>query len=93
MNVFRIISLIEGISYLVLVFIAMPLKYLYGNTEIVKSIGMVHGVLFFLFAISLIYFIKRNHNKEQGIDLFNYSLIPFGFILIEYTIKKEMTLK
>ena len=91
MNIFRIISLVEGISYLVLVFIAMPLKYLYANTHIVKSLGMVHGILFILFAISLVYFIKSNQReKGLGIDLFNYSLIPFGFMLIEYRIKKIM---
>ncbi|WP_366755941.1 DUF3817 domain-containing protein [Sulfurimonas sp.] len=81
----------EGISYLVLVFIAMPLKYLYENTKIVKSLGMVHGILFILFAISLVYFIKSNHReKGLGIDLFNYSLIPFGFMLIEYRIRIAM---
>lgn len=88
-NYFRIISLIEGISYLVLVFIAMPLKYLGGNLTIVKDLGMVHGILFIFFAVALISFIKRyKQEKELGTDFFLYSLVPFGFLLIEKKLTK-----
>ena len=51
---FRLISFIEGISFLILVFIAMPLKYLAGIPLAVKIVGMAHGVLFILFFIALI---------------------------------------
>lgn len=88
-NFFRIISAIEGISYLALVFIAMPLKHLGGNLTIVKNMGMIHGILFILFVIGLIGFMKKyKQNKELGIDFFIYSFIPFGFSLIEITLKR-----
>jgi integral membrane protein len=91
---FRIISLIEGISYLVLVFIAMPLKYLDGNLLILKNVGMLHGVLFILFVVALIGFIKKyKHEKELGIDFFVYSIIPFGFLLIEMLVKRTLIKK
>ncbi len=86
---FRIISYLEGLSYLMLVFIAMPLKYLAGYTSIVKSLGMLHGILFLLFALTLIKFIKaQKESKELGIDYFIYSLSPFGYILIENSLKE-----
>ncbi|MFT6744758.1 MAG: integral membrane protein, partial [Bacteroidia bacterium] len=43
---FRITSYLEGISYLLLLGVGVPLKYLAGNDVIVKSLGMPHGILF-----------------------------------------------
>ncbi|QKF66838.1 DUF3817 domain-containing membrane protein [Arcobacter venerupis] len=86
---FRLISFIEGISYLVLLFIAMPLKYLAGIPLAVKIVGMAHGVLFILFIIALYMAMKRYQWKFLGFQLFVYSLIPFGFILIEKAIMKS----
>lgn len=85
---FRLISFIEGISYLVLLFIAMPLKYLAGIPLAVKIVGMTHGVLFILFVIALYMVMRRYQWKFLAFQLFVYSLIPFGFILIEKTIMK-----
>ena len=87
---FRLISYIEGISYLFLIFIAMPLKYLEGNLIIMKIIGMGHGVLFILFCIFLFnYSRKYKIKKELVIDYFIYSLSPFSFLLIEKSLKKK----
>ncbi len=86
---FRLISLIEGMSFLILVFIAMPLKYMAGIPLAVKIVGMAHGVLFILFVIALIMASKRYKWKFLSFQLFVYSLIPFGFILIEKIIMKN----
>lgn len=85
---FRLISFIEGISFLVLIFIAMPLKYLAGIPLAVKIVGMTHGVLFILFIIALFMAANRYKWKVLTFQLFVYSLIPFGFILIEKVIMK-----
>jgi integral membrane protein len=85
---FRLISFIEGLSYLILIFIAMPLKYMAGYPMAVKIVGMTHGVLFILFILALIMAMKRYKWKFVGFQLFVYSLIPFGFILIEKIIMK-----
>ena len=50
---FRTISLIEGASYLLLVFIGMPLKYGFGIKEVNQVLGMAHGVLTIIFCIAL----------------------------------------
>ena len=87
---FRLISLIEDISFLILVFIAMPLKYLAGIPLAVKIAGMTHGILFILFIIALIMAYKKySWNNSLTFKLFVYSIIPFGFILIEKTIMKD----
>ena len=49
----RLVGLIEGISFLLLLFIAMPVKYMMDNPILVKYIGMGHGVLFVLFLVVL----------------------------------------
>lgn len=86
---FKTISFIEGLSFLILLFIAMPLKYFVGLPIAVKIVGMAHGVLFILFCIFLYKAMKEyNWKIGTGILLFIYSVIPFGFIPIEKTIMK-----
>lgn len=87
---FRIISYIEGLSYLILLFIAMPIKYIADNPYFVKIIGMGHGVLFILFVLFLLAAKKSLVWKNIfTIKIFLYSLIPFGMFLIEREIKVE----
>ena len=87
-NRFRLISFVEGLSFLILVFIAMPLKYFAGYPLAVKIVGMTHGVLFILFIIALTMAMKRYNWKFLSFQLFVYSLIPFGFLLIDKIIMK-----
>ncbi|MFZ9659050.1 MAG: DUF3817 domain-containing protein [Arcobacteraceae bacterium] len=70
---------IEGWSYLILLFVAMPMKYILGIALATKIVGMIHGGLFIWFLVALYNF----HNScKQGIKLtfigFIASLIPFG---------------
>jgi integral membrane protein len=79
LNWFKKIALLEGISYLFLLFIAMPLKYFAGFPIVVTYTGMFHGILTILFVIFLI-LLKEERKwsiKECFIILFA-SLIPFG---------------
>ena len=69
----------EGISYLLLLFIAMPLKYMADMPLPVRVVGSIHGVLFVLFiALILIAFKKLNLSVLTTVKLFLLSLIPFG---------------
>ncbi len=85
---FRVISAIEGLSFLALVLIAMPIKYIGGDPQPVKIIGMTHGVLFIIFMLSL-FEAKIRHEWQNGLtlQLFILSLIPFGALLIEKKVK------
>lgn len=50
----RILGMLEGASFLILLGIAMPLKYLAGRPEMVRVVGMAHGVLFLLFVAAVL---------------------------------------
>jgi len=75
----RITGFLEGISYLVLLGIAMPMKYAYAMPEPTYVIGMAHGVLFTLYVILVL--IVGYQKKWNLITLFwalLASLLPFA---------------
>ncbi len=76
---FRLISYLEGISYLLILFVTMPLKYMFESPEPNKVIGMAHGLLFLLYIVFAIVvkFEKQWNNKTLAIVLL-CSIIPFG---------------
>lgn len=49
LRIFRIISMVEGVSFLLLLFAAMPAKYYLGVPEAVTLMGWAHGMLFMLY--------------------------------------------
>jgi integral membrane protein len=79
LNRFRLINKIEGYSYLVLLFVAMPLKYALGIALATKIAGMIHGILFIAFIYQLLQAKKAVpfSSKEASI-YFLLSLLPFG---------------
>tara|TARA_B100001250_G_scaffold413267_1_gene446854 strand:- start:4509 stop:4790 length:282 start_codon:yes stop_codon:yes gene_type:complete len=83
-NVFRLIAILEGISYILLL-IATPIKYLLGNEQYVKALGMPHGILFILYIV-LAFFLQKtmrwNHKKLIVVML--ASMVPFGTFYIDY---------
>jgi integral membrane protein len=75
----RVVALLEGLSLIALVFIAMPYKYLLDKPELVKTIGMTHGVLFLLFvSASVIVKPKSNWDNKSFFIVLLSSIIPFG---------------
>ncbi len=88
---FRTIALCEGISFLVLLFIAMPLKYLAGDPKWVLLVGWIHGLLFISYMISgLDVKTKYSWSTKKTIIAVAASLIPFGpFILDRKILSKE----
>lgn len=86
----RLIALLEGISFLVLLFIAMPLKYLVGIDEAVKVAGWAHGVLFMAFCAALFIAMREaNWSIFRSGLVFIAALIPFGPFLIDRRLKDE----
>ena len=83
-NQFRTISLVEGASYLLLVFIGMPLKYGFGIKEVNQVLGMAHGVLTIIFCMALgSIWLQKKLSKQWCLAFFIASLIPFGAFVIE----------
>ena len=85
---FRLIAVMEGISFLLLLFIAMPIKYMLGEPILVKYVGMAHGVLFLLF-IALLAIASREYKWKLPfiIMAFITSLVPFGTFYLEKKLK------
>jgi len=89
LDYFRLIGFIEGLSYLTLLFIAMPLKYMYAYPEAVKIVGMAHGVLFIGFIVLLgASGIKYRFSPALNIVFFVASLIPFGTFFTDRKLKQ-----
>ncbi|SDX17011.1 DUF3817 domain-containing protein [Aequorivita viscosa] len=81
---FRLISSLEAISFLVLLGIAMPLKYIWDMPQMVQSVGMAHGILFVLYVLGAIYMYKKlNWTLTQLIIAILCSVVPFGPFYIE----------
>ncbi len=87
---FRLIALLEGISYVLLLFVAMPLKYIAGFPLAVKYTGWAHGVLFVLYVLYL-FQVWSEYNWKPGrtIWAFAASLIPFGTFILDRQLRNE----
>ncbi|MGB0777939.1 MAG: DUF3817 domain-containing protein [Flavobacteriaceae bacterium] len=83
--VFRIISFLEGLSYLLLLFIATPIKYIQGDETYVKILGMPHGLLFVAYVV-LAFLIKdeMQWKTPDFIKVLLASIIPFGTFYVDY---------
>lgn len=82
----------EGISFLVLLFIAMPLKYLFGQPMAVSVVGWMHGILFVAF-LFLAWEVKSDLNKNMRWFAFAFAaaILPTGTFFFDAKLKKEIT--
>ncbi len=88
----RLYGFLEGMSLLVLIFIAVPLKYMFNNPEWVKSIGPAHGALFLLFIFNVlrIGIEQKWPFKEITWIVIAACFIPFGTFYIDDKILKHL---
>ena len=79
LKTFRVISLLEALSFVILLLVAMPIKYILGNPELVRIVGMAHGILFVLYIIGALLFKNKLNwsNQILGIVIL-CSIIPLG---------------
>lgn len=84
----RILTFLEGASLLLLVFVAMPLKYLADDPSWVKAIGPVHGGLFVLFVLAaLSYAVRASWSWGDTIKrVFLASFVPFGTFVVDHQV-------
>ena len=85
----RVAALVEGVSFLVLLGIAMPLKYAAGMPGAVKVVGWLHGVLFVAFCVFLaVAFFAARWPVGRAALVFVGALVPFGPMLLEPRMKR-----
>lgn len=90
LQLFRKVALVEGLSYVLLLFVAMPLKYGFGMPGAVRLLGSAHGGLFVLFAITLgAALLARQISMARGLLAFAASLVPFGAFWFEAKLRRE----
>ncbi|TDH26154.1 DUF3817 domain-containing protein [Segetibacter sp. 3557_3] len=88
----RIIGFLEGLSLLILVFIAVPMKYLFHNPGSSKFVGPIHGAIFLLFLLNTLS-VSIEHNWKFRSTTWKILLacfIPFGTFYIDRKILRNM---
>lgn len=87
---FRLITFLEGLSYILLLFIAVPLKYGGGDDSLVKLLGMPHGILFMLY-LALAYYLKDSYEWKwwETAIIFLASIVPFGTFYVDRKYLKD----
>jgi len=83
-NTFRIIALLEGVSYILLMTVGLYFKYQLGDPTYVNLLGMPHGLLFVAYLI-LAFLIRDNENwnKTEFFIVLVCSVLPFGTFYVD----------
>ena len=87
---FRVVSLLEGLSFLVLLGVAMPIKYAAGDPTWVKVLGPIHGGLFVLFVLALSRAAgAADWPRSRVASALVASVLPFGALWLELRLRRE----
>lgn len=88
---FRLLSLIEGLSLITLLFIAMPAKYQFGY-DFVWPVGMTHGLLWMAYVVMSL---AVSHLQRWSVLVWLLALvssvIPFGFVFLDRRLKRDQS--
>lgn len=85
---FRFIGILEGSSLVILLFIAMPLKYWFGMSNAVTIVGTIHGYIFLVYIVAVVYamiVVKWPFRFTVGAVL--SAFIPFGNFILDKRLK------
>ena len=87
----RLVAFLEGTSFIALLFIAMPLKYLAGLPIAVRIVGSVHGALFLVFLVALYRAgSQRRWPLRRWLIAFVSSVVPFGTFMFDRSLRREI---
>jgi integral membrane protein len=88
-NIFRIVAFFEGLSFILLLFFATPMKYYADNESYVKILGMPHGILFLIYLI-MAFMLRSEHKwiKKNFVWVTVAAVIPFGTFVLEHKMPK-----
>ncbi len=86
----RVVGFLEGLSFLGLLLVAMPLKHFFGMPVAVRIAGSVHGLLFLLFVSALFRVaVERGWPLRRSLAAFGASLVPGGTFALDRALKRE----
>lgn len=88
---FRIVAFAEGVSFLVLLGVAMPLKYLAGEPTMVQIVGLIHGVLFLVYGGMVGVFVSQHGwSIRRAAEAMILSVLPFGTFYLDRRLEREV---
>lgn len=88
---FRWVAFSEGLSFVLLLFVAMPLKYWAGLPLAVRVVGGVHGLLFIAFLWTLFRVtVERGWPIKRWLTALASSIVPFGTFVFDRSLKREL---
>ena len=91
LQLFRKVALYEGLSLIILMGIAMPLKYIWDQPAAVKYVGWIHGILFILYIWILFrVWMERDWPFKRAAIAVIASLVPFGTMIFDRSLKREV---
>jgi len=90
-KLFRLVGALEGTSFLLLLGIGMPLKYLAGIPVATQVLGMIHGILFILFCLCL-FVIVRAYSLSIKVGLIGFvaACLPFGPFFFDHYLRPQI---
>lgn len=87
----RAVALMEGGSFLVLLLVAMPLKYAAGMPLAVRVVGLLHGILFLVFLGALLRAATEHAwPARRSAAAFVASIVPFGTFVFDRSLRREI---
>lgn len=88
-KVLRVLGMLEACSFLLLLFVAMPMKYWLDNGSLIAPVGMAHGVLFLAYLLVLL---VVSHQQKWPVSMFVMGLLaailPFGPLVFDAKVAK-----
>ncbi len=92
LSTLRFSGYMEGISFLVLIFICVPLKHIWGISKPTLFVGMVHGILF-IFYCTMVILVKQEQkwNSSKTFYALLASILPFGTFVADAKLFKQST--
>jgi integral membrane protein len=86
----RMLGMIEAVSFLLLLGVAMPLKYVWQMPVYVKVVGWAHGMLFVSFCCALLFaMLHHKWSIPKAAKFFIAALLPFGPFIVDKSLKQE----
>jgi len=91
MKLFRLVSLVEGVSLLILLFVAVPLRYYGGLHGPVWYVGWTHGLLFLTYGgFALVISHLWEWSVLRWLATFLLGAVPFGFLVVDAQLRRAM---
>ncbi len=91
LKILRLLGLLEGISFLLLLGVSMPMKYIWKNEMLMQPIGMAHGVLFLAY-VAWVFIVASEYKQKFSFIFWGglASLLPFGTFVADARLFKPL---